>query len=523
MKSYQNAKRNGTAPERKDRPVALEELGGEIQEDEQVLNSTGVPEEDDLVTESATHPVTAARTEGNSHSPDDGLSLYLNQMGSTPLLQRRQELELATRLDVARRRYRHAAFWNWGVLAQAIDTFERARSGELSLDRVIDVVPSLGLTGEGIRKRLPRQLGGLRRLRQEAALTFEQLLRARSQAERSALRGALRRQLRLGVRLAEGLSPRTELADSWAEEVQRQAARVQELVRRTERPARSAATRAERTKRVKELRQLMAQAQAAPEELAGWVGVLNQRRTLYQQTRQELASANLRLVVSIAKRYRGWGLSFEDLIQEGNSGLMRAVDKFDHRLGFKFGTYATWWIRQGITRALSDTSRMVRVPCHWGGMLREVERLQADLTIRNHREPTAEEIARELKVTPAEVRQLLTLGRQPLSLDNQYGGEEEQTFHTILADSETADPAEEAHRRLLKERVAELLRGLPARDREVIELRYGLRDGSPRTLDEVARVYGLTRERIRQIEARGLQKLRQPERQERLAEFAPRE
>ena len=121
MKSYQNAKRNGTAPERKDRPVALEELGGEIQEDEQVLNSTGVPEEDDLVTESATHPVTAARTEGNSHSPDDGLSLYLNQMGSTPLLQRRQELELATRLDVARRRYRHAAFWNWGVLAQAID------------------------------------------------------------------------------------------------------------------------------------------------------------------------------------------------------------------------------------------------------------------------------------------------------------------------------------------------------------------------------------------------------------------
>jgi hypothetical protein len=227
MKSYQSAKRNGMALERKGRRAVLEELRREIQEDEQVLGGTEVPEEDGLMRERATHPVAAAHTEENSHSPDDGLSLYLNQIGSIPLLHRRQELEQVTRLDIARRRYRHAAFWNGGMLAQVIDTFERARSGELSLDRVIDVVPSLGLTGERIRKRLPRQFGRLRRLHQEAAFTFEQLLRARTQAERSALRRALRRLLCLGARLAEGLSPRTELVDSWAEETQRQAARVQ--------------------------------------------------------------------------------------------------------------------------------------------------------------------------------------------------------------------------------------------------------------------------------------------------------
>jgi RNA polymerase primary sigma factor len=494
----------------------LEVLRDDVLPEDQVLGGAEAPRAPARETENEARTAAATGSQEDGRSPEDSLGLYLNQIGSVPLLNRQQELELVTRLDRARRRYRRAAFWNWGVLARAVDTFERVRAGELALDRTIDVVPTLGLTVEQVRKRLPRHLGRLRRLLQEAALAFEQTLRARSRAGRSDLRRALRR----GVRLAEELSPRTELVSAWAEELKRLSARMQDLAQRAEGPARSAAARAERAGRVNELHRLMVQAQATPEELAGWARVLDRRRVLYQQARQELAAANLRLVVSVAKRYRGLGLPFGDLIQEGNRGLMRAVDKFDHRLGFKFGTYATWWVRQGVTRALSDTSRTVRTPCHRVGMVREIDRVQGDFLLQYRRVPTAEEIAEELKVTPAEVLSILALNHPPLSLDDQYGDESEDSFRTCLADQDGPNPAEEADRQLLKERIDELLRGLAPRDREVIELRFGLRDGNPRTLAEVAQVYGITRERARQIEARGLRKLRQPGRRERLAEFA---
>jgi len=534
MKTQQKAKGKAKAVEREGRRGLVtagqgfsavsepdsKEFRDETLEDRQIIDD-GEPEENIRATESEARP--AAEAETSSHFPGDGLGLYLEQMGSIPLLNRQQELELITRLDILRRRYRRAAFWNWGVLTEAMDAFQRAHAGELSLDRIIDVVPSLGLTAERVGNRLSRHLARLRQLRQDAATAFERMLRARSKAEQSGLRHALRRGLHQAIRLVEKLSPRTELVNSWAEEVKRQSARIQQLVQQTERPARSAAARAEQTKCLKVLRHLLVQFQATPEELAHWVRMLDGRKALYQQARQKFAAANLRLVVSVAKRYRGRGLSFGDLIQEGNSGLMRAVDKFDYRLGWKFGTYATWWIRQGTTRALSDTSRTVRIPCHRIGMLREIEQVQEDSVLNNRREATAEEIAKRLTVAPADVRSVLAVGRRTVSLDDHFGDGDDDSFQTILADHEAADPGEEADRQLLKERIAELLRCLSPRYREVLELRFGLRDGSPRSLEEVAQMYGVTRERIRQIEANGLKKLRQPERRERLADFAERE
>lgn len=517
--------RSGAAA--KDCPTDLdtdfEKLPDEAPEDRQVVEHSEESEVEVLEAASRADSTPAARIDEDQSSPEGGLNLYLKEMGSVPLLNRAQELELVTRLDIARRRYRRAALWNWRALAQAEATFERVRSRELPLDRTIDVVPSLELTSETIRRRLPGHLGRLRRVRSEATHAFEQMLCARSQAERCRRRRALLRRLREAVCLVEELSPRIELVASWVEEVKRHSFRMQELIQQMDRPARSVAGHATGAKSVKELRHLMLEVQATPEELLGRLDVVEQRRRVYQQARQELAVANLRLVVSIAKRYRGGGLSLEDLIQEGNGGLMRAVDKFDYRLGWKFGTYATWWIRQGVTRALSDTSRTVRVPCHWVAILREVERLQSDFIVKHRREPTVEEIAKKLKVTPAEVRSILVMGRQPLSLDGPYGGEDNDSFHNILADPQAGGVIEEADRRLLKERVGELLRILPTRDREVIELRYGLRDGVPHTLDEVAQMCGVSKERIRQIEARGLRKLREPQRQERLAEFAQHE
>jgi RNA polymerase primary sigma factor len=228
----------------------------------------------------------------------------------------------------------------------------------------------------------------------------------------------------------------------------------------------------------------------------------------------------LRLVVSIAKRYRSRGLPFADLIQEGNRGLMRAVDKYEHRLGFKFGTYATWWIRQGITRALADHARTVRVPCHQVGMLAAIERVRGELSVATGKEPTVEEIAAVLGVKAEETRSLRVVGRHPVSLHEPVGGEGERALEDFLSDHGSINPGQTVDQRLLRERVGEVLRSLAPREREVIELRFGLRDGHPRTLDEVAKVYGITRERIRQIEARGLLKLRQPLRSQRLAEFA---
>jgi RNA polymerase primary sigma factor len=236
-----------------------------------------------------------------------------------------------------------------------------------------------------------------------------------------------------------------------------------------------------------------------------------------------LAEGNLRLVVAIAKRYRGRGLAFADLIQEGNRGLMRAVDKFEHRMGFKFGTYATWWIRQGITRALADHARTVRVPCHQVSTLAAMERVRGELVVQHGREPTVEEIAAMLGVTPEETRSLRAVARHPLSLHEPLGGDAERALGDFLNDPSTVDPDQTADQHLLRERIAEVLRSLTPREREVIELRFGLRDGHPRTLDEVAKSYGITRERIRQIEARGLLKLRQPLRSQRLAGFAETE
>jgi RNA polymerase primary sigma factor len=315
------------------------------------------------------------------------------------------------------------------------------------------------------------------------------------------------------------LSPRTELLERLTEDLPRWYQNLSSLDQQIASCGRSAADRGQQTKLVKELRDLTLEAHTTAEDLEKLLQVIDQRFTVYKQARRELAEGNLRLVVAIAKRYRGRGLSFADLIQEGNRGLMRAVDKYEHRKGFKFGTYATWWIRQGITRALADHARTVRVPCHQVGTLAAMERVRGELAIQHGREPTVEEIAASLGVSPEETRSLRVVSRHPISLHEPLGGEGERALGDFLNDPSAANPGQTVDQHLLRERIAEVLRSLTPREREVIELRFGLKDGQPRTLDEVAKTYGITRERIRQIEARGLIKLRQPMRSQRLAGF----
>jgi RNA polymerase primary sigma factor len=458
----------------------------------------------------------------DAHAPDDALGLYLRQMGAIPLLSRDQELALAERLEYRRRRYRHAAMMNWRTLAAIVDTFERVRAGQLALDPTIDVVTTLGLSRERILQRMPHNLKTLHKLIETADEDFRHL-RAGSSASQHRMRRDLARRLRKAVRLAEELSPRIDLLDHWVDELRTLSRQMVQLEHEKDAGDRSSADRERRTKAAKHLRELTLEVRMSSDELANLVRVLDQRRIEYQKARRELAEGNLRLVVSIAKRYRSRGLPFSDLIQEGNRGLMRAVDKYEHRLGYKFGTYATWWIRQGITRALADHARTIRVPCHQVGTLAAVERVRGELSIAHGREPTVEEIAAVLGVTAEETQSLRVVARHPVSLHEPLGGDGERALEDFLDDPDATNPGQQVDQHLLRDRIAEVLRSLTPREREVIELRFGLRDGQPRTLEEVARAYGITRERIRQIEARGLLKLRQPLRSQRLAEFAEAE
>ena len=454
---------------------------------------------------------------------DDALGLYLKQMGAIPLLNREKELSLATRLEKARQRYRRATLYSWWSVQRLVAMFGRIHDGKMPIDPQIDVVHSLKLDRETILARLPLNLRTLKSLLGAAEKQFRALQRTRSVQGRSKLRRQNWRQLRKAIRLIEELSPRTELLDAMAEEYDRTHRLLQALDIQANQAGRSAALREQRMRSVKELRDKMVEVLATPDDMARLLKVVRRRQAKYQHLRSELAEGNLRLVVSIAKKYRGRGLSFADLIQEGNRGLMRAVDKFEHRMGFKFGTYATWWIRQGIQRALADHARTVRVPCHQVSILAAIERVRGELIVQTGREPTIEAIAAILGTSAEEAKSLRAVARQPLSLHEPMGDDAERALSEFLDDRTVVSPGDNVDATLLKERIAEVLRSLTPREREVIELRFGLKDGQPRTLDEVAQCYGITRERIRQIESRSLSKLRQPIRSSRLSGFTEKE
>jgi RNA polymerase primary sigma factor len=321
------------------------------------------------------------------------------------------------------------------------------------------------------------------------------------------------------VRLIEELGLRTQRIESMIPTLEEYSNRVDALKAQIKHHRASGRPEHERQQLVDEYRNILQLTQETPTSLRNRIRYVKELFVQYQVAKKGLSEGNLRLVVSIAKKYRNRGLTFLDLIQEGNAGLMRAVDKFEYRRGFKFCTYATWWIRQAITRAVADQSRTIRIPVHMVETMTKMRNISRKLAQETGREPTVDEIAKEAKFSIEETRRILGMNRFPISLDRPVGNSEDSHFGDLLPDSAAENPVVGATQEMLRVRIAKVLKTLSYREREIIKLRYGLGDGYSYTLEEVGHIFKVTRERIRQIEAKAVRKLQQPVRSQDLVGF----
>jgi RNA polymerase primary sigma factor len=451
---------------------------------------------------------------------DDPVRMYLTQMGEIPLLTRQQEINLARRIEHTRTAFRRRLLACDYVIRIAYKVLNRVHRGELPFDRTVQVSVTDRLEKEQILGRLPHNLRTLEILLQR---NEEDYRTATSKSAKPAARKAawcrLANRRRRAVMLIEELGLRTQRIEAMIAPLEEFSIRVDELKTQLDQMKKDRKGLAERKPLMVEYRNILRMTQETPTSLRNRVSFLRDVFSKYQQAKRGLSEGNLRLVVSIAKKYRNRGLSFLDLIQEGNAGLMRAVDKFEYRRGFKFCTYATWWIRQAITRAVADQSRTIRIPVHMVETMSRVRNVSRALLQRLGREPTIEETARAAECTVDEARRVLAMSRYPISLDRPVGNSEDSHFGDLLPDSGAESPAIGAAQEMLRTRISKVLKTLSYREREIIKLRYGLGDGYSYTLEEVGHIFKVTRERIRQIEAKAVRKLQQPSRSAELSGF----
>ncbi|MCP4511767.1 MAG: RNA polymerase sigma factor RpoD [Fuerstiella sp.] len=451
---------------------------------------------------------------------EDPIRMYLTQMGEIPLLTREEEIFLAKQIEVTRRRFRRALLSCDFAMNFAFETLSQVNRTELPFDRTIKVSMTESLEKEQILGRMPHNLSTIASIRERDLTDFAM---ARSLGLESKQGLEIRRQVderrRRSLTLLEELSLRTQRLQPCMKRLEQISARMLDLQDQISNLKDLSSAEDERVSMQKELNDLIDLTLETPNSLGAKMETLAFRYEEYEQAMRDLSGGNLRLVVSIAKKYRNRGLTFLDLIQEGNTGLMRAVDKYEYRRGYKFSTYATWWIRQAITRAIADQARTIRIPVH---MIETMSRLRAaarELLQEMGREPSVEEMAEVADVPIEEARRVMRISRQPISLDKPLGEGEDNSFGEFVEDKSNDSPVSNAASEMLKDKIDSVLKTLTYREREIIKLRYGLGDGYTYTLEEVGRIFKVTRERVRQIEAKAVRKLQHPVRSRQLQGF----
>jgi RNA polymerase primary sigma factor len=458
--------------------------------------------------------------EEDSRRIDDPVRMYLTQMGEIPLLKREEEIALAKKIEVTRKRFRRKVLECDGALRKVVDTLKRVHSTELPFDRTIKVSLTENLEKDKILQRMPHNLKTLDHLMELNDQEFQLLLDPRSpEDEKRKLRRSIRLRRRKAVTLVEELSIRTQKVQPLMKTMEQTSVRMDELEQQIEDLKGLRSAKEDRANLEKELHDLMLMTLEEPASLRKRVEIVKKRFAEYEEAKRALSGGNLRLVVSIAKKYRNRGLSFLDLIQEGNTGLMRAVDKYEYRRGYKFSTYATWWIRQAITRAIADQARTIRIPVHMIETMSKLRNVSKKLLQEMGREPTIEETARAAGISVDETRRVLKISRHPISLDRPVGESEDSYFGDFIEDNSAESPVSAATQEMLKDKIEQVLKTLTYREREIIKLRYGLGDGYTYTLEEVGRIFKVTRERVRQIEAKAVRKLQHPVRSRQLEGF----
>ena len=497
--------------------MSLDELGMQIVADEKLPVTPEI-----FMKRRATKlkPVKDPKTDDKSRKIEDPVRMYLTQMGEIPLLSREQEISLAKKIEITRKRFRRHLLESDYALKQSIDILKKVSVGELPFDRTIKVSVTEGLEKNQILGRMPHNLRTLEVLRDKSVQDFELVITPGTQvSEIKAAQQRLASRRRKMVTLLEELSLRTQRLQPTMRRLEQISNRMDHLQHQIDSMKNLKSARDERANLQKELHDLMQMTLETPETLRQRLEDVRERFGAYEQSMRELSGGNLRLVVSIAKKYRNRGLSFLDLIQEGNTGLMRAVDKYEYRRGYKFSTYATWWIRQAITRAIADQARTIRIPVHMIETMSKLRKVSKRLLQEKGREPTIEETAEAAGVSLEETRRVLKISRHPISLDRPVGESEDSYFGDFIEDDNTESPVNSATQEMLKDKIDIVLKTLTYREREIIKLRYGLGDGYTYTLEEVGRIFKVTRERVRQIEAKAVRKLQHPVRSKQLKGF----